>query len=179
MRVCSGSSQVPNASTRRGIGTGVTIEVSPKISGTSPAAGHAITIGFREPPRHLFELDPQVHDPNQLVFDLGEPGSITSIFLAKEPGVTMRLFAAQMKFEYEESFSTVMQLEAYERLLHDAMIGDRLLFISADEVERLWEVSEPLLRNPPPVHLYPQGPWGPPEADALIAPRHWHLSGHD
>jgi glucose-6-phosphate 1-dehydrogenase len=141
-------------------------------------SGHAVTIAFREPPRRMFELDPHVHDPNQLVLDLGDPGSITGLFLAKEPGVTMRLRTATVKFEYEESFSTALQLEAYERLLHDAMIGERLLFTSADEIERLWEVSEPLLRDPPPVHVYPQGSWGPPEANALIAPRHWYLSAH-
>jgi glucose-6-phosphate 1-dehydrogenase len=141
-------------------------------------SGHSITIGFREAPGHLFELDPRAREPNLLVFDLGEPGSITSYFRSKEPGATMRLGTAQMKFEYQESFSTAMQLEAYERLLHDAMIGDHLLFTTADEIERLWEVSQPLLEGPPPVHVYPQGSWGPPEADALIVPRHWHLSAH-
>jgi glucose-6-phosphate 1-dehydrogenase len=141
-------------------------------------SGHAITIVFRESPRQLFELDPQVQDPNLLAFDLDEPGSIVTIFLVKEPGVTMRLGTAQMKFEYEESFSTAMELEAYERLLHDAMVGDRLLFTSADEIERLWEVSDPLLRDPAPAHIYPPESWGPPEADALVAPRHWYLSQH-
>jgi glucose-6-phosphate 1-dehydrogenase len=142
-------------------------------------AGHAITVGFREPPRRIFELAAHVEDPNLITFDLGEPGAITTSFLAKEPGATMRLGPARMRFEYEESFSTAMQLEAYERLLHDAMIGDRLLFTSADGIERLWEVSEPLLESPPPVIPYAPGSWGPPEADALVAPRHWHLSTHD
>jgi glucose-6-phosphate 1-dehydrogenase len=141
-------------------------------------SGHAITIAFHEPPRRVFELAPHVNDPNLLTFELGEPGSITASFLAKEPGATMRLGAAKMTFEYEESFSTAMQLEAYERLMHDAMIGDRLLFTSADGIERLWEISEPLLQSPPPAHPYPPGSWGPPEADALVAPHHWHLSEH-
>ncbi len=142
-------------------------------------AGHAITVGFREPPRRIFDLAPQVEDPNLIMFDLGEPGAITTSFLAKEPGVTMRLGLARMRFDYQESFSTATQLEAYERLLHDAMIGDRMLFTSAEGIERLWEVSEPLLESPPPVIPYPPGSWGPPEADALVAPTHWHISAHD
>jgi len=141
-------------------------------------SGHAITIAFRGPPRHVFALAPHTDDPNLLTFELGEPGSITATFLAKEPGATFRLGAAQMKFEYEESFSTAMQLEAYERLLHDAMIGDRMLFTSADGIERLWEISEPLIQRPPPSHPYAPGSWGPPEAEELVAPSHWHLSAH-
>src|SRR3712207_7052684 len=40
-------------------------------------------------------------------------------------------------------------LEAYERLIHDAMIGDRTLFNRADGIERLWEVATPVLEQPP------------------------------
>jgi glucose-6-phosphate 1-dehydrogenase len=141
--------------------------------------GHAITIGFREPPRHVFDLAPGVADPNLLTFDLGDPGSIIASFLAKEPGATMRLGGARMTFEYADSFQSALALEAYERLLHDAMVGDRLLFTSAGAIERLWEISEPLLKSPPPVIPYRRGSWGPAEADALVAPRHWHLSADD
>jgi glucose-6-phosphate 1-dehydrogenase len=139
-------------------------------------SGHAITVGFREPPRHIFELAPEVDDPNLLTFELGEPGAITATFLAKEPGVAMRLGPAHMTFEYQDSFQTALQLEAYERLLHDAMLGDRLLFTSAEGIERLWEISEPLLKSPPPVIPYAPESWGPREADALVAPRRWHLA---
>jgi glucose-6-phosphate 1-dehydrogenase len=141
-------------------------------------AAHVITIAFQEPPRKMFELDRGVLDPNLLTFDVGEPGSITTSFLAKEPGATMRLGNARMVFEYEDTFCTELQLEAYERLLHDAMIGDRTLFTTADGIERLWEVSEPLLEHPPPALPYAAGSWGPEAADELVAPRHWHLSAH-
>jgi len=140
--------------------------------------GHVLTLAFHEPPRRLFELDAAVRDPNLLTFELGEPGSITASFLAKEPGATMRLGTARMTFEYEHSFCTAMQLEAYERLLHDAMIGDRTYFNTAAGIERLWEIAEPLLRHPPPAEPYAEGSWGPAAADELIRPRHWHLSGH-
>ena len=141
-------------------------------------SGHAVTIGFREPARRVFELAPEAEDPNLLTFELGEPGSITASFRAKEPGATMRVGPARMSFEYEDSFQAALQLEAYERLLHDAMLGERLLFTSAGGIERLWEISEPLLKSPPPVIPYAPGSWGPAEAEELVAPRHWHLSAH-
>jgi glucose-6-phosphate 1-dehydrogenase len=80
-----------------------------------------------------------------------------------------------MRFDYEDSFCTRNQLEAYERLIHDAMIGDRTLFTRADGIERLWEVSTPLLDSPPPVLPYVPGSWGPDAVHDLIAPRRWHL----
>ena len=55
------------------------------------------------------------------------------------------------------------------------MVGDRTLFTSSEAIERLWEISEPVLEQPPPVHAYEPGSWGPPETDELIAPRRWHL----
>ena len=55
-------------------------------------------------------------------------------------------------------------LEAYERLLLDVMRGDRTLFISSDEVERLWEICQPVLEHRPAVESYPQGSWGPESA---------------
>ena len=48
-------------------------------------------------------------------------------------------------------------LEAYERLILDAMRGDHTLFTTAEGIERLWEVSTPLLEAPPPVRLYAAG----------------------
>ena len=60
--------------------------------------------------------------------------------------------------------------EPYERLLGDALAGDGALFTSADTVEAAWAVVDPLLRDHGTVHRYPPGGWGPPQADALIAP---------
>ncbi len=66
-------------------------------------------------------------------------------------------------------------LEAYERLIHDAMMGDHTLFNTAEGIERLWEVATPLLENPPPVQPYTKGSWGPDTINELIAPRRWRL----
>jgi glucose-6-phosphate 1-dehydrogenase len=55
------------------------------------------------------------------------------------------------------------------------MSGDHTLFARADSVERSWEVLQPVLDAELPLHFYQAGTWGPPEADAMIAPRRWHL----
>jgi glucose-6-phosphate 1-dehydrogenase len=82
-----------------------------------------------------------------------------------------------MVFHYKDSFCAAHALEGYERLILLAMLGDQSLFTSSEGIERLWEISEPLLKNPPPVELYAPGSWGPqPATDRLIAPCHWHLS---
>ena len=65
--------------------------------------------------------------------------------------------------------------EAYERLIRDAMNGDHTLFTTAEGIERLSEISTPLLEHPPEVLRYAQGTWGPGEIRELIAPHKWRL----
>jgi glucose-6-phosphate 1-dehydrogenase len=136
---------------------------------------HLVALDFHEPPMRMFPGEVAHQGANQLVFEFSEPGEITADFQAKVPGPTMELGPARMTFRYAESFCAENQLQAYERLIHDAMIGDATLFTRADGIERLWEVSMPMLDDPPPVIRYPQGSWGPKEADELIAPSRWRL----
>jgi len=136
-----------------------------------------LTIAFREPPRKMFRVAGafvEDYGPDHISFDLGNPGGITTSFLAKVPGPQMRLGQARMEFSYEGSFGT-QGLEPYERLMYDAMLGDRTLFTNADGIENLWAASTELLRDPPPLHRYPQGSYGPQKMHELIAPRRWWL----
>jgi glucose-6-phosphate 1-dehydrogenase len=144
---------------------------------------HLLTLVFRAPPRRIFPLDSRHVAENfgsdHLTFELGEPGSISADFLAKVPGPELRLGEASMSFSYADAFGGPMSLlEPYERLIHDVMIGDRTLFTTSSGIERLWEVSAPLLDAPPPAQPYAPGSWGPPAMNDLIAPRRWHLPGH-
>ena len=66
-------------------------------------------------------------------------------------------------------------LEAYERLILDAMRGDHTLFTTAEGIESLWERSADLLTDPPPAKIYPAGTWGPNAIHQLIAPNAWRL----
>ncbi len=141
---------------------------------------HLLTVAFAQPPRRMFPLDcDQIAESfghDHLTFELGDPGSISASFLAKVPGPTITLGEAHMRFSYADTFGGGEQaLDAYERLIHDVMVGDRTLFTSSEAIERLWEISEPVLEQPPPTRPYEAGSWGPPEMDELIAPRRWHL----
>ena len=141
---------------------------------------HLLTIAFAEPPRRMFPLDctkiEEAFGRDHLTFELGDPGSISASFLAKVPGPTMRLGEAHMRFSYADSFGGPERaLDAYERLIHDVMVGDRTLFTGSEAIERLWEISQPVLEEPPPSIPYEEDSWGPPEIDELIAPRRWHL----
>ena len=141
---------------------------------------HLLTVAFNEPPRRMFPLDcDQVAESfghDHLTFELGDPGTISASFLAKVPGPEIRLGEAHMRFSYATTFGGSEQaLEPYERLLHDVLVGDRTLFTTSEAIERLWEISEPVLEAPPPIQPYEPGSWGPEAIDGLIAPRHWHL----
>ena len=150
-------------------------------SGKSLGAGRqVITLGFHEPPLRMFKAhrkDIPDGRRNEIIIDFADPGSITTRFLAKEPGAEMTLGSEKMVFKYSDSFAAANALEGYERLILDAMIGDQALFTSSSGIERLWEISEPLLENPPPVEPYAPGTWGPDSIDKLVAPYHWHLPG--
>jgi glucose-6-phosphate 1-dehydrogenase len=148
-------------------------------SGKSMAAGRqVITLGFHEPPLRMFKAhrkDVPDGRRNEIIIDFADPGSITAKFLAKEPGAEMSLGSEKMIFKYGDSFAAANALEGYERLILDAMLGDQALFTSSDGIQRLWEISEPLLQSPPPVQPYPRGSWGPPSVSKLIEPFRWHL----
>ena len=66
-------------------------------------------------------------------------------------------------------------IDAYERLLGDAMAGDATLFAREDYVEEAWRIVDPVLADPPPVHAYAPGSWGPGEAAALTPPGGWFV----
>jgi glucose-6-phosphate 1-dehydrogenase len=59
------------------------------------------------------------------------------------------------------------ELDAYERLLGDAMAGDGTLFARQDGVEAAWAIVQPILGHDTPIYEYEPGSWGPAEADAL------------
>ena len=135
----------------------------------------SVTLAFREPPRQMFREAPiEWFDQDHLTLELGADEGITLTFLAKKPGPEIELAPASMVFKYEGSFGSKL-IEAYERLIHDVMMGDRTLFTRGDGIERTWELIADLLTDPPPLHFYEQGSWGPAAADELIAPKRWAL----
>ena len=115
------------------------------------------------------------YGPDHLTFDLDEASRLSLSFYGKHPGPGMTLEKLSMQFSIAETEQAAGVLEAYERLILDAMHGDATLFTTAEGIERLWEVATPLLADPPPVLPYPQGSWGPEEVHDVIAPHRWRL----
>ena len=142
-----------------------------------PAGARIISIAFREPPKSMFPAGSGVglSGPDHLTFDLADASKMSLSFYGKRPGPGMRLDKLSMQFAMQESERAGDVLEAYERLIHDAMRGERTLFTTAEGIERLWEISEPLLNDLPPVRPYPSTTWGPNAVHQLIAPRAWRL----
>ena len=135
-----------------------------------------VTLAFSDPPRQMFREAPdEWFERDHLSLELGPEEGISVTFLTKIPGPRIELGPAKMTFKYEGSFGSEM-IEAYERLLHDALVGDRTFFTRSDGLERAWELVDEVLTSPPPVLPYERGSWGPAAADELIAPRRWHAS---
>jgi glucose-6-phosphate 1-dehydrogenase len=136
-----------------------------------------ISIAFREPPKSMFPAGSGVgsQGPDHLTFDLADASKMSLSFYGKRPGPGMRLDKLSLQFAMRDTGLIGDVLEAYERLILDAMRGDRTLFTTADGIERLWEVSTALLEAPPPVRLYAPGSWGPNAIHQLVAPHAWRL----
>ncbi len=136
-----------------------------------------ISIAFREPPKSMFPAGSGIgaEGPDHLTFDLADASKMSLSFYGKRPGPGMRLDKLSLQFAMHDTGLIGDVLEAYERLILDAMRGDHTLFTTADGIERLWEVSIPLLEAPPPVRAYPIGSWGPKSIHQLVAPHAWRL----
>jgi len=136
-----------------------------------------ISIAFREPPKSMFPAGSGVsaQGPDHLTFDLADAAKMSLSFYGKRPGPGMRLDKLSMQFAMHDTGHIADVLEAYERLILDAMRGDHTLFTTAEGIERLWELSTTLLESPPPVRFYDPGSWGPNAIHQLIAPHAWRL----
>ncbi|MFI7065583.1 glucose-6-phosphate dehydrogenase [Kribbella sp. NPDC050124] len=136
-----------------------------------------ISIAFKEAPKTMFPAGSGVgsQGPDHLTFDLADSSRVSLSFYGKRPGPGMRLEKLSMQFSTQETESAGDVLEAYERLILDAMRGDHTLFTTAEGIESLWDRSALLLEDPPPVKPYQPGTWGPNAIHQLIAPRAWRL----
>jgi len=142
-----------------------------------PEKRSTVTLAFRDPPSRMFAgVDADGLGADHLTIELGPNEGISMQFLTRVQGPGIRPGKARMSFRYEASFGSEL-IEAYERLLHDAMIGDQLLFTSGVDIGRAWELVGPVLADPPPLHPYAKGSWGPPEADDLVGAGTWNAPG--
>lgn len=140
-----------------------------------PVTATEAVVEFHAPPRLLFAgHDDEPPHPNHLRFRLGPDDGISLGLQTKRPGRTLATQGIDLSVDYEQALGE--RERAYERLLHDAMVGDRARFAREDGVEAAWRIVEPALGTTVPVHGYEPGTWGPPEADRLV-PGGWHEPG--
>lgn len=140
-----------------------------------------IAIQFKQPPHSLFgDQFPGEGDlePNVLALRIQPDEGISWKVLVKIPGTHTSIRPAKMEFLYGSSFGQ-QQPEAYERLLHDALLGDGTLFTRSDEVEAAWAFVTDILAaweqmSPPNFPNYDSGSWGPREADRML-----YRDGHE
>ncbi|HET7520882.1 MAG TPA: glucose-6-phosphate dehydrogenase [Candidatus Limnocylindria bacterium] len=132
-----------------------------------------VAVQFKSPPLALFQrVGAPTIEPNILAIRIQPDEGILLRFGAKVPGQGMQIRSVNMDFRYGFSFA-VDSPDAYETLLLDAMVGDASLFTRDDEVERAWQILEPILEawqsgSGGPIHFYGAGSWGPPAADELL-----------
>ncbi len=114
--------------------------------------------------------------PNRLILRIQPEEEIKLIFGAKVPGQDYNIRSVAMDFSYADTFREV-SWDAYERLLLDALLGDRTLFLRSDEVIKAWEIVDPIqhaFADPNfPLHHYAAGTYGPKESSRLLG-----ASGH-
>ncbi len=134
-----------------------------------PVTCTEVTVYLRRPPKIFPHA---TREPNCFRFRIGPDmtigfGVTTMDADDGETGECVELLAGSRPGGHE--------MDAYERVLGDAMAGDRTLFARQDYVEEAWRIVDPVLNAGTPVFGYEPGTWGPQEVDRVVLPPHgWH-----
>jgi glucose-6-phosphate 1-dehydrogenase len=127
-----------------------------------PTTTTEVIVELRRPP-----LSKELSEPgNYLRFRLGPDVVIALGARVKEPGEGMLGRLSELSMVHDPGSDA---MDAYERLLGDAMEGDATLFARQDAVETAWEIVQPILGGATPIHEYEPGSWGPVQAEGLTA----------
>jgi glucose-6-phosphate 1-dehydrogenase len=131
-----------------------------------------VIVQLKPPPQRLFDDSAEeACQANYLRFRLSPVSAVAIAARVKRPGKEFVGMQRELCL-VEEHFG---RESAYERLLHDAMVGDETLFTRKEAVEASWAALDPILKSYPRALPYKRGSWGPAAADALIAPDGcWH-----
>jgi glucose-6-phosphate 1-dehydrogenase len=133
-----------------------------------PVTATEVLARFRKPPAAVSE---SVLDQNYLRFRISPEMTIA---------IGTTVLAADGKMDHEmvemvaSRHSRPQEMEAYERVLTDAMEGDATSFAREDYVEEAWRIVDPILKTESAVRPYAPGTWGPSEAETTTPPGGWH-----
>jgi len=133
-----------------------------------PITATEVLVNLRPPPQVIFHEE---LPGNSVRFRLGPEVVIAIGARAKAPGEAMLGEEIELAVQHQAP----EEMEPYERLIGDAMLGDATLFGDEESVEATWAVVDPIVGGETPVYPYDPGTWGPPEASRIVA-RHgaWH-----
>jgi len=129
-------------------------------------------IHFKTPHHQVFSSQDVYRQDNKLIIRIQPDEGILIKFGVKVPGLGFHVEQANMDFYYSD-LDSAQVMDAYERLLLDAMQGDSTLYARADEVEAAWEFVDPILKcwkesDKVTTYGYAAGTWGPKNSDELI-----------
>src|SRR5579875_2269624 len=132
-----------------------------------PVTQTELRLVFRPAPRLAFiDSGRRGPAPSQLIVRVDPHTGVRSVLDAKRAD---RRTAAEIELDMEFAKEGGEGATPYEVLLHAALVGDSSHFTREDSVEQCWRVVQPLLDSPPRAIRYPQGSWGPPQANRLTA----------
>lgn len=131
-----------------------------------------VVIHFKSPHHQIFQDAGVLNKDNKLIIRIQPDEGILMKFGVKVPGQGFKVERANLDFYYSSLTETNI-MQAYERLLLDAMQGDATLYARADEVEAAWEFVDPILDywqhgKDVRIYGYSAGVWGPENANELI-----------
>ena len=146
-----------------------------------PTTVTEIVIFFKRPEQQIFQYSAGHSKKNILVIRIQPNEGILLKFGVKQPGQGFKAQQVNMDFYYD-SFTDRKVLQAYERLLLDALNGDATLYARVEEVEKAWEFVDPIIvhwnSQNMPMHGYPAGTWGPKMSNDFIeGPGYWRNPG--
>jgi glucose-6-phosphate 1-dehydrogenase len=129
-----------------------------------------VVVALAYPPQMVFGADKRT-GADHFRFRLGPDVVIALGARAKQPGEAMRGEPTELKFMHQRGD----EMDEYERLIGDAMVGDATLFARQDSAEAQWRIVEPVLDCAVPLDEYDRGTWGPAEAaDIAEGVGGWH-----
>jgi glucose-6-phosphate 1-dehydrogenase len=135
-----------------------------------PVTATEVSIRFRRPPQNVCGIEP-FQSMNVLRFRVRPEAAVTFALAGKKPGIGRQAQVEELTFARQPGTG----IRPYDRLIGAAIEGDQYLFARQDTVEEAWRIVEPILGDTVPLHFYPPGSWGPPEADRLLpAGDAWH-----
>jgi glucose-6-phosphate 1-dehydrogenase len=126
-----------------------------------------VIVELHKPPQVVFQEHIKGQG-NSVRFRLSPEVTIAISAQAKRPGEKMTGVPVELSVTEEPAQGNDGRMDAYERLLGDAMAGDATLFARQDVVEAAWAIVDPILQGPGPLYAYEPGTWGPLEADRLV-----------